>query len=162
MIAVARATLHNPSEAATKTAIQQNHGAIGFYKTGFFELAGEPGRTGEARAAAAKVVAALEDYQKFLEDDLLPTAKGDWRLGKEKFARKLDLELDAGLTADEVLQEADKEFDRVDREMYVIAASCGRRPIRRRPCRPTTPTADAKPSASCWPTSTRNTASRTT
>jgi uncharacterized protein (DUF885 family) len=120
-IAAARATLHNPSEVMTKTAINQNRGAIGFYKSGFFELAGEAGRSDEARAAAAKVAAALEDYQKFLEDELLPKAKGDWRLGKEKFARKLDLELDAGLTADDVLQEAEKEFDRVEREMYVVA-----------------------------------------
>ncbi len=121
VIAVARATLRNPPEVTTKTAIAQNHGAIAFYKTGFFDLAGEAARTDEARAAAAKVVDALEDYQKFLEDELLPKAKGDWRLGKEKFARKLDLELDAGLTADEVLQEAEKEFDRVERDMYVIA-----------------------------------------
>ena len=121
VIAVAQSTLHDPPEAMTKTAISQNHGAIAFYKTGFFDLAGEAGRTDEAHTAAAKVVAALEDYQKFLEDDLLPKAKGDWRLGKEKFARKLDLELDAGLTADEVLQEAEKEFDRVERDMYVIA-----------------------------------------
>ncbi len=121
VIAVAKTTLHNPSEVATRTAISQNHGAVGFYKTGFFELAGEAGRSDEARAAAAKVVEALEDYQKFLEDELLPKAKGDWRLGKEKFYRKLDLELDAGLTADDVLQEAEKEFDRVERDMYVIA-----------------------------------------
>ncbi|HVS34624.1 MAG TPA: DUF885 domain-containing protein [Gemmataceae bacterium] len=121
VIAVAKTALHNPSEVATKTAVQQNHGAIGFYKTGFFELAGEAGRGAEAHAAAAKVVEALEDYQKFLENELLPNAHGDWRLGKEKFYRKLDLELDAGLTADDVLQEADREFDRVEHEMYVIA-----------------------------------------
>jgi len=67
------------------------------------------------------VVESLEDYQKFLEDELLPKAKGEWRLGKEKFARKLELELDAGLTADDVLHEAEVEFERVQRDMYVIA-----------------------------------------
>ncbi len=134
VIAVARATLHNPPRVATETAIRQNRGAIAFYKTGFFELAGDAGRTPEAHAAAAKVVDALEDYQKFLEDDLLPKANGDWRLGKEKFARKLELELDAGLTADEVLAEADREFERVERDMYVIARqlwaeACPKKPL---------------------------------
>ena len=81
----------------------------------------------------------LEEYQKFLEKDLLPRAKGEWRLGKEKFAAKLELELDAGLTADEVLREAEAEFDRVEREMYVdrpaaVEPACS--PARR--CRPTT------------------------
>ena len=134
VIAAARGALHNPPEVATKTAINQNRGAIGFYKTGFFDLAGEAGRTDEAREAAAKVAAALEDYQKFLEDDLLPRAKGEWRLGKEKFARKLELEMDAGLTADEVLKEAEQESDRVRRDMYVIARqlwaeACPKKPL---------------------------------
>jgi uncharacterized protein (DUF885 family) len=121
VIAAAKATLHNPPEVTTKTAVNQNRGAIAFYKSGFFELAGEAGHGDDVHAACARAAAALEDYQKFLEDDLLPKAKGDWRLGKVRFARKLDLELDAGLSADEVLQEAEKEFDRVEREMYVIA-----------------------------------------
>ncbi len=41
--------------------------------------------------------------------------------GRERFYRKLELELNAGLTADQVLAEAEKEFARVDREMYVVA-----------------------------------------
>src|SRR5439155_8379571 len=64
---------------------------------------------------------ALKEYMKFLEDDLLPRDKGDWRLGAEKFAKKLDFELDAGMTAKEVLQDAEAEFARVERDMYVIA-----------------------------------------
>src|SRR5207244_5176348 len=42
-------------------------------------------------------------------------------LGKEKFAKKLALELDAGLSAAEVLHSAEREFARVEREMYTIA-----------------------------------------
>jgi uncharacterized protein (DUF885 family) len=66
-------------------------------------------------------VACLKDYQRFLEHELLPRAHGPWRIGKENFARKLELELDAGLTAAEVLADAEAEFDRVQRDMYVIA-----------------------------------------
>ncbi len=62
----------------------------------------------------------MKDYLKFLEE-LLPHAKGEWRIGKEKFARKLDLELDANLSAEEVLKEAEADFARVERDMYVIA-----------------------------------------
>ncbi len=121
IVAVAKATLHNPPRVTTETAVRQNRGAVAFYKTGVFTLAGEAGQSAEAHAAAAKVVESLEDYQKFLEDELLPQAKGAWRLGKEKFARKLELEFDAGLTADEVLHEAEAEFERVGADMYVVA-----------------------------------------
>src|SRR5208283_2547995 len=86
-----------------------------------FELAGETPQLSELGPAAKPVVASLKDYQKFLENDLLPRSKGAWRLGKEKFARKLELELDAGMTAEQVLREAEAEFERVERDMYVIA-----------------------------------------
>jgi uncharacterized protein (DUF885 family) len=66
-------------------------------------------------------VACLKEYQEFLEKDLLPRSKGQWRLGSEKFARKLEWELDAGLTADDVLADAQAEFARVQRDMYVVA-----------------------------------------
>ncbi len=52
---------------------------------------------------------------------MLPRAKGDWRLGKAKFVEKLDLELNAGIGALEVLKEAEAEAERVEAEMYVIA-----------------------------------------
>src|SRR5262249_3347147 len=66
-------------------------------------------------------VPVLKEYQKFLEEDLLPRAKGEWRIGKDKFAKKLDMELDAGLSAAEVLAEAEREAERVERDMYTIA-----------------------------------------
>ena len=50
-----------------------------------------------------------------------PRSTDAWRIGREAFARKLDLELDAGITADEVLAEAEREAVRVEIEMGVIA-----------------------------------------
>jgi uncharacterized protein (DUF885 family) len=121
VVAAAQESLKDPPEVFVKTAISQNRGAIAFYENGLFELTGETPGLSALRTAAGPVVAALKDYQSFLEKELLPRAKGDWRLGKERFYRKLELELDAGLTADEVLAEAEREFARVEREMYVIA-----------------------------------------
>ncbi len=106
---------------ATDTASRQNRGSIGFYEQEIFEIAGPTSQRDALRAAAAPVVACLKEYQEFLEKDLRPRANGDWRLGREKFAKKLELELDAGLTADQVLAEAETEFHRVERDMYTIA-----------------------------------------
>src|SRR5205823_841017 len=121
VVAAAKASLKNPPRVFVETAIRQNRGAIAFYEHGLFELAGENPQLSELGPAARKIVPGLNDYQKYLEEDLLPRAKGEWRLGKEKFYRKLELELDAGLNADEVLHEAEVEFARIERDMYVIA-----------------------------------------
>jgi len=58
------------------------------------------------KAASAPVAALLKDYQKFLEGDLMARATGDWRLGRKKFARKLELVLDAGLMPGKYLLQA--------------------------------------------------------
>jgi uncharacterized protein (DUF885 family) len=121
IVEAAKANLKNPPRVYVETAIKQNRGSIGFYESGIYEVAGETATSSELKAPAVKVIAALKDYQKFLEEDLLPRAKGEWRIGKEKFARKLELELDTGLTAEQVVKDAEAEFARVERDMYVIA-----------------------------------------
>lgn len=121
IIAQAKENLKNPPRVFVETAIRQNRGTIAFYEHGVFELAGETPQLSLLGPAAKAVLPKLKDYQKFLENDLLPRAKGDWRLGKEKFAKKLELELDAGLTAEQVLKEAETEFAQVERDMFLIA-----------------------------------------
>jgi uncharacterized protein (DUF885 family) len=121
VVAAARANIRKPFRTHTETAIRQNRGAIGFYENEIFQFAGQTRQLDALKAAAAPVVQALKDYQQFLEKDLLPQATDDWRLGTKKFSQKLELELDAGVNADQVLADARSEFDRVEREMYVIA-----------------------------------------
>jgi uncharacterized protein (DUF885 family) len=120
IIAAAKENLRNPPRVILETAIRQTRGAIAFYDHGIYELAGENPQLSELKPAAERVLPLLKDYLQFLEE-LLPRAKGEWRIGKEKFYRKLELELDANLSADEVLKEAEREFARVERDMYVIA-----------------------------------------
>jgi uncharacterized protein (DUF885 family) len=66
-------------------------------------------------------VTALKSYQEFLEKELAPRATGEWRIGKKKFYKKLEMVLDAGMNGDQVLADAESEFARVEREMYVIS-----------------------------------------
>jgi len=120
IIAVAKEELRHPPRVILETAIGQTRGAIAFYDHSIYDLAGENPRLSQLKPAADRVVPLLKDYLKFLEE-LRPRAEGDWRLGKEKFYRKLDLELNANLSADEVLRDAESEFARVEREMYVLA-----------------------------------------
>ncbi|HEV2392034.1 MAG TPA: DUF885 domain-containing protein [Verrucomicrobiae bacterium] len=121
IVAAARENLRNPPRVHTETAIRQNRGAINFYQHDLFEFAGATRQLDALKAAAVPVVDCLKQYQDFLEKDLLPRANGEWRLGPKKFARKLDLELDAAVNADQVMADAEAEFARVTRDMYVIA-----------------------------------------
>ncbi|MFM8893036.1 MAG: DUF885 domain-containing protein, partial [Planctomycetia bacterium] len=71
--------------------------------------------------AAAAVVVALRRHQEFLEKEVLPRARGQWRLGRETFSRKLELVLDMGWDADRVVAEASSEFDRVRHDMAFVS-----------------------------------------
>lgn len=121
ILATAKATIKDPARVKVETAIRQTEGAIGFYASELFTLAGEPTGQGELGVKARLIVEGLRDYLRFLKEDALPQAGESWRIGKEKFARKLELELDAGMTADEVLEEAEHEAERVEREMAIFA-----------------------------------------
>jgi uncharacterized protein (DUF885 family) len=114
-------TLDNPPRSILETAIGQCKGAISFYEKGIFELVGETPQLGALRKLTEPTLVELRKYLEFLEKQLLPKANGEWRLGREKFSKKLELVLDLGRTADEVLRDAELEFDRVQGELYVVA-----------------------------------------
>ena len=121
VIATAQQTLTRPPKTILETAIRQNRGAISFYESGLFQLAGDTPQLPQLKAAAGPIDAALQDYQQFLETQLRARATDEWRIGKRKFAKKLELVLDAGMTADQVLADAEAEFARVQRDMYVVS-----------------------------------------
>ena len=121
VIEAAKRGIKNPSKVTVETAIKQTRGAISFYEVGIYQLAGETPGLSILKKSTGPVVKSLRGYLKFLQEESLPKAKGNWRLGKKKFAEKLELELNAGISSEEVLKEAESEFDRVVLEMYAIA-----------------------------------------
>ena len=106
ILKIAKATIHDPAKVKTETAVRQTEGGIHFYKEEIYTLSGEPKGKGELAAKANAVAEALTDFLKFLKEDVLPKSGDSWRIG---------------LAADEVLDEALREADRVEREMAVIA-----------------------------------------
>ena len=121
IVATAAATLRDPPKTILETGILQNRGAIAFYEREIFELVGNSPQLPALRTACQSAVSALRQHQQFMEQQLLPGAGDDWRLGREKFSQKLELVLDMGWDAQQVLTAAEQEFQRVQREMYVIA-----------------------------------------
>ena len=121
VVAAAKQNLKNPPRAVLETALRQNKGSIGFYEAGILQIAGDTKQRDQLKRACDQVVPVLKEYQAWLENELLPRATGDWRLGKRKFDKKLELTLDAGMSAQEVLRDAESEFRRVTEAMLVIS-----------------------------------------
>ncbi len=120
VVAAAKESLKDAPLIWVEVAIKQNRGAISFYEKGIFEITGET-QGSELHAVCRKVLPSLHEFQAFLEKNLLPKAKGDWRLGKQLFAEKLALELDADMSAEQVIRDAEAESERVEHEMVVIS-----------------------------------------
>jgi uncharacterized protein (DUF885 family) len=121
ILAGAEEALAHPPKPILETAILQNRGAIDFYETEIFELVGDTPQLDRLKAAASQAAALLKGYQTFLEGPLMARATGEWRLGREKFDKKFELETQAGITAEQNLADAEGEFTRVRRDMYDVA-----------------------------------------
>jgi uncharacterized protein (DUF885 family) len=121
IVATAKQSIGEPPKSVLETAVLQNRGAIGFYRADIFELAGPAADSPDFRQAATEAVVVLEDYGRFLEKEVRPRATGEWRIGAERFARKFALVTDLEVTAEELVAEAEREFQRVQGDMVVIA-----------------------------------------
>jgi len=121
LLEAAKVNLTRPPRVHTETAIRQNRGAIRFYEEQLGELARGSVHRPELVSAGRELAKHLRGYQAFLEDALLSRADGVWRLGAAKFAQKLEMTLNAGMSAEAVLAEAEQEYERVRGEMVVIA-----------------------------------------
>lgn len=95
IVAAAKKRLKNPPEVHTQTAIQQNRGLITLVETGLAaSIAKVPGQKAALDEAAKRAAASLKELQTFLEKELLPKSKGDFRLGRARFEKKLRFALD--------------------------------------------------------------------
>ena len=121
VIAAAKANLKNPPEVYTRTAINQNKGVIGLIKGDLQMFVDQvPEMKTELAPAQAKAIAALEEYGVWLETDLLPRSKGEFRLGDEKYRQKLKFALESDLPKEELLKRAEADLRRTQNKMYDI------------------------------------------
>jgi uncharacterized protein (DUF885 family) len=122
VVAAAKANLKAPPKVHTETAIQQNKGTTNLVKEQLEPLVKQaPALEKEFRTAQSTALAALADYQQWLEKDLLPRSDGDFRLGDEKFRKKLRFALDSDLSKEEILRRAEADLKSTRSAMYHTA-----------------------------------------
>src|SRR5947207_13523158 len=99
VIAQAKANLQHPPRVYTETAVEQTQGAINLVREELAPLLDRvPEMKNELAPLQEKTAAALEDYKKWLQNDLLPRSDGSFRLGAEKFRKKLRFALASDLS----------------------------------------------------------------
>jgi uncharacterized protein (DUF885 family) len=76
---------------------------------------------GRVEAASASAMEAVEAFVAWLRDELLPTADGDFRLGRELYERKFHHRLKATISPAELERRAAESYDQVRAQMAGIA-----------------------------------------
>lgn len=110
-------------KAHAETVVQQNRGLLRlvdeFVVPHAGVLEGEERRRLESALETFREAVAV--HQDWLEDTLLPNAAGDFRLGAERYDRKLRYALNTSLSRQEIGRRAEAEVERVRHAMYGIA-----------------------------------------
>src|SRR5215475_3795606 len=122
VIAQAKANLQHPPRIHTETAIEQTQGAINLVRAELAPLLDQaPQMKKELAPLQDKTAAALEDYKKWLQNDLLPRSDGNFRLGAEKYRKKLRFALASDLSMEEIMKRAQAYLKQTQRAIYETA-----------------------------------------
>jgi len=125
VLAAARANLTNPPRVYTEVALEQIPGIIGFFQkdvpAAFTEVK-DPALLAEFKEANQGVIGALEKYQNFLQEDLLPISHGDFRIGADNYRKKLEYDEMVDIPLDRLLEIGYEDLHRNQQRFKEVAA----------------------------------------
>lgn len=106
-----------------ETVAKQNKGILSIVDTFITPHIGELPQADQQRLQAAidGLKKAVDEQQTWLDKTLVPNAKGDFRIGAEKYDQKLKFALNSSLSRQEIGERARAELKRVREDMYGIA-----------------------------------------
>jgi len=106
-----------------ETVAKQNKGILSIVDTFITPHIGELPQADQQRLQAAidGQKKAVDEQQTWLDKTLVPNAKGDFRIGAEKYDQKLKFALSSSLSRQEIGERARAELKRVREDMYGIA-----------------------------------------
>ncbi len=127
LLAQARANL-DPARVPkihAQTVARQNAGILSIVDTFITPHldALPPADAARTRTAIATLKQTVAEHQAWLDKTLVPNAKGDFRIGADKYDQKLKFALSSSLSRAEIKQRAEAEMQRVRAQMYAIARS---------------------------------------
>jgi uncharacterized protein (DUF885 family) len=122
VIEQAKKNLQHSPRVYTETAIEQAQGAIGLVRQELAPLLDQaPKAKKDLAPLQEKTAKALEEYKGWLEKDLLPRSDGDFRIGAEKFRKKLRFTLASDLPMEEIMKRARADLNQTQTAIYETA-----------------------------------------
>ncbi|MGO1068640.1 DUF885 domain-containing protein [Lysobacter sp. CA199] len=106
-----------------ETVAKQNAGVLSLIDTFIAPNAGQLKGADRKRLddAVATLRKAVAEQQQWLDETLVPNAKGNFRIGQTLYDEKLKFSLNSSLSRAQIMQRAQAELTRVRGEMYAIA-----------------------------------------
>jgi uncharacterized protein (DUF885 family) len=120
LVEQAKANLLDSPDVWNRVAREENQGNIELIDHTLRAAVPEPQKA-QYTAAAEKAIAALKDLNAFLESTLSKRTS-DWRLGKEKYARKFAYAIASDKAPEQLLAEAEADLQSTRAEMAKLAA----------------------------------------
>jgi hypothetical protein len=122
LIKQAKENLKTPPQIFTETAIRQFSGILDFYQKDLPKLTENAPADMRARfqAELAKAITAMQDYQAFLQSQLLPRSTGNFRLGDQAHLRMMRLTSQNSIPFDELVARTKADYNNIRREMFLV------------------------------------------
>lgn len=118
LIKRAKDNLKTPPQEYTQAAIKQIPGIIDFYKTDVPKLAGA---NAGLQAETQKIIMALDDYQRFLQNELLPKSTGNFR-NPEAHIKTLRYLTQGNLSIQQdIVARSTADANNIRREMFLVS-----------------------------------------
>ncbi len=137
-----QAQLQRPARIYTERGIADNlgrmqtvQGEVKRFIDGFTSPHQAAART-RAEEARKSALSALQTYQRFLQQTLLPRSDGEWRLGAALFDKKYPLSLQTDRSPDQVVARAEARFLASRAELYLVAQRLYRKLSPQKPAPP--------------------------
>lgn len=128
LVQAARDNIKDPPAIFVKTGIDTMRGVVTFINTDLpraFSGLDDMHLLADLADASTEATKALQEYAQFLETEVRPKAKASFRLGRERFERKLELDEGLSHSAERLLLIAERELGRVQEEFRTVAAKLG-------------------------------------
>jgi uncharacterized protein (DUF885 family) len=113
LVQAARDNVKDPPGIFIKVGIETFNGALRFIEHDLpraFRQVDDLHLLGDLADASTEAVTAIRGYVDVLETEMAPRARASFRLGREKFEKKLKLDEGLGLTVDRLLAIAEREL----------------------------------------------------
>lgn len=124
-LAAARSNLSNVPKIYTGIAIEQLPGIVGFFQSDVpaaFKDVTDQQLIAQFKQSNDTVIHELQQYQSYLEQRVLPSSKGDFRFGADKYRKKLHYEEMVEMPLDHLLQIGYDDLHKNQAEFKSVAA----------------------------------------